>query len=154
QNTGIKPSREDGVEAQRALDSGGATMAALFLRFGDAKGALEHLAKPNTKKATPGIFWSHVRSAANNDRPKDWASLAVPFARQGSAEQDPEVDLDPELTLAGLWGTSLEAYRREPDNLDIGLLLSRSLMHFGMPEAAPLVVGESLVKSPTPAAVS
>src|SRR6185503_13329091 len=41
--TGERPAREDALEAMRALESGGVTMAALFLRHGDARGAAEHI---------------------------------------------------------------------------------------------------------------
>jgi tetratricopeptide (TPR) repeat protein len=142
-----RPEREEAVEAQRALSSGGATMASIFLRSGDAGGALQHLDQSNAKHVIlPGLM-ARVRGAAASEGAtgaRDWLTLAATFAHQDPDEADPETDIDPELLMAGLWGSAIEAYRREPASFDAGLLVARVLTRFGMPEAAPLVMSEGL----------
>jgi tetratricopeptide (TPR) repeat protein len=53
-----------------------------------------------------------------------------------------------------LWGTALEAYRRDPRSFEAAQLVARSLLRFGMPEGAPPVMAEALAASATPATVS
>src|SRR6185437_9783546 len=48
--------REEAVEVERALDSGSATMAILFLRNGDARGAVEALFKSDAVRTTVPAF--------------------------------------------------------------------------------------------------
>jgi tetratricopeptide (TPR) repeat protein len=154
--TGKRPEREEAIEASRALESGGATMAALYLRYGDAKGALEHIDGTQAKRVIQPGLYARIRSAAVSDdgKARDWLALAAAFSREDADEADPETDLDPELMAAGLWGCSIEAYRRDPANLDGALLLARSLIRFGLPEVAPLVLSDALGPDAPPGALS
>ncbi len=142
-----RPEREEAVEAQRALTSGGVTMASLFLRNGDAGAALEHLEQSHAKHRILPELRALIHGAAASEGgtgARDWLTLAAAIGHQDPDEADPETDIDPELLKAGLWGSAIEAYRRAPTSLDAGLLVARGLTHFGMPEAAPLVVSEGL----------
>jgi tetratricopeptide (TPR) repeat protein len=153
--SGQRPEREEAIEASRALESGGATMAALFLRHGDARGAIEALDQTGARRVILPALYQRIHDAAHNDTLRDWKALAAVFAqREPDESQDGETDIDPQLLSAGLWGTALEAYRRDPQSFDVGLLLSRSLLRFGMPEAAPLVLAEGLGPRATPATMS
>jgi tetratricopeptide (TPR) repeat protein len=152
--SGVRPEREEAIEASRALESGGATMATLYLRSGDARGALSVLDQTGAKRVILPQLYERIRNAAVNDGARDWQGLTAVFAqREGDDGQEPDTDIDPQLLAAGLWGTSLETYRRDPKNLDAAMLLARSLMRFGMPEAAPLVLADALVPSPSPSSV-
>src|SRR5262249_47392226 len=42
--------RNEAIEAARALETGGPTLAAIYLRHGDAKGALEHVDDPTVRR--------------------------------------------------------------------------------------------------------
>ncbi|MFO0757433.1 MAG: hypothetical protein U0359_13130 [Byssovorax sp.] len=153
--TGKRPEREEAIEASRALESGGATLASIFLRYGDAQGALKHIDETSAKRVIQPGLYARIRSAAVSDdgKARDYLALAAAFSRRDTEEADPETDLDPELMDAGLWGTAIEAYRREPQNLDAAMLVGRSLLRFGLPEAVPLVMSDALGKEPAPAAV-
>jgi tetratricopeptide (TPR) repeat protein len=152
--TGQRVEREEAVEIQRALMSGGATMATLFLRSGDARGALQALEQTGARRVIlPGLY-TRIHDAAEHDGVREWQALAAAFAQREPEDDDAETDIDPQLLAAGLWGTSLEAYRRDPHSFEAGLLVSRSLLRFGMPEAAPLVVADALGAGATPANVS
>lgn len=142
-----RPERDEFMESQRALASGGVTMASIFLRSGDAGAALEHIERSNAKHRIAPMLMALIRGAAASESgtgAHDWLTLAAAFGHQNPDEADPETDTDPELLVAGLWGTAIEAYRRDPTSFDAGLLVARGLTQFGMPEAAPLVVSEGL----------
>jgi cellulose synthase operon protein C len=150
QQTGRRPEREEAIEASRALETGGESMAALFLRHGDARGALESLEKTNAHRVTQPGLYARIRSAAVNDGAKDWQALAAAMAHRGGGDaEDADSELDPELRAAGVWGTALEAYRRDPSSFEVSMLLGRLLVRFGVPEAAPLVTTEALLANPT-----
>lgn len=153
QRTGQRVEGLEADEIQRALTSGGATLATLFLRSGDARGALDALDHTGAKRQMPALY-TRVHDAAQHDGAREWQALAAAYAQREPDEDEASTDVDPQLLAAGLWGTSLEAYRRDPHNLEAGLLISRSLLRFGMPEAAPLVVGDALDAGATPATVS
>jgi hypothetical protein len=153
--TGQRPDQRELMETSRALDTGGATMAALFLRNGDAKGALQSLDQTGARRVIQPAFYARIRNAAINDGARDWQALAAAFAQKDPDEEGgADGELDPQLLGAGLWGTSLEAYRRDPASFEASLLLARALVRFGMPEGAPPVVSEALAKQPTPQAAS
>ncbi|MFT3764520.1 MAG: hypothetical protein QM820_03230 [Minicystis sp.] len=152
--TGRRVDREDAVEIQRAIYSGGATMATIFLRSGDARGALEALDQTGARRVIKPALYARIHDAAANDGARDWLSLAAAFAAREPDEDEPDTDIDPQLVAAGLWGTSLEAYRRDPTSFEAAHLLARSLVRLGMPEAAPIVLAEALGKNATPVTVS
>jgi cellulose synthase operon protein C len=143
--SGQRPDREEAIEASRALESGGATMATLFLRNGDARGALQMLDQTGAARVILPALHQRIHAAASDDTARDWQALAVVFAQKDTEDgQDTDSEMDPQLLSAGLWGTSLETYRRDPTSFDAALLLSRSLLRFGMPEAVPLVLAGAL----------
>jgi tetratricopeptide (TPR) repeat protein len=156
--SGQRPEREEAVEATRALESGGATMAALFLRNGDARGALDALNQTGGRRVILPALYQRIDAAAQSDAGREWQALAAVFAVKVGEEtqetQETETDIDPQLLAAGLWGTALETYRRDPASFEASLLLSRSLLRYGMPEAAPLVLAGALGNRATPTTVS
>jgi tetratricopeptide (TPR) repeat protein len=153
--SGIRPEREEAVEASRALDSGGPTMATLFVRNGDARGAIEALEQTGVRNMMIPALYHRIRNAAENDTANDWLALTAYYAQKDADEsQEGETDIDPQLLAAGLWGASLEAYRRDPRSFDADMLLARSLVRFGMPEATPLVLADGLSGAAAPPAVS
>ncbi len=147
--TGQRPDREEVIEVQRALESGGITVTALFLRYGDARGALQVLEQTGLRGLVLPAVFARLQAAATNDGAREWLSLAAAFAHR-----DLDPDLDPELISAALLGASTEAYRRDTKSFDASLFLARALVRHGMPEAAPLVIQEALSVKPTARAVS
>jgi hypothetical protein len=151
----IRPEREEAIEASRALESGGATMATLFLRNGDARGALAALDQTGARRVILPALYQRIKDAASKDSARDWQALTAVYAQKNPDDsQEADTDIDPQLLAAGLWGTSLEAYRRDPTSFDAGLMLAQSLMRFGMPEATPLVMADGLGANATPPAMS
>lgn len=154
--------RDETIEALRAVASGGAVLAALYVRHGNARGALEaleqtgiahvHEALPEKMQRPLADFYARLQDAAQGDGAREWTLLAAAFAHQ--IPPDRRVQIDDDLRTAGVFCASLEAYRRDPRDLDAAVFLSRSLAYFGMPEAAPLVLGEALQAHPGPSTAS
>lgn len=141
--------RIDQIEAQRAFETGGLTLSALFLRYGNARGATERLERPALAKVTPPMLQAKVRSVATDDAGRDWLDLAALLSQQDGSAQDPEIGIDPELIRAAAWGSGVEAYRRDPKSIHASLLVARALLRSGMPEASPAVLGEALETADT-----
>ncbi|MBW2524074.1 MAG: tetratricopeptide repeat protein [Deltaproteobacteria bacterium] len=151
--TGNPPPPHEGKEAFRALQTGGATMLAIFLRHGLAQSALDHIESTAARRVIPPPLFRLVETTADDDDASDWRALAQVLARD-SHESEPLLRLEPELRDAAMWGAALEAYRRDPTSLAIAHILAGRLYELGMPEAAPLVLQEALGESPSPVALS
>jgi tetratricopeptide (TPR) repeat protein len=158
QQTRQRPERDEAIEAARALESGPATLAALYLRHGDAKRALDAIDRTGARRLVRPALYERIRLAAANDGAHDWQVLASVFAQKARSDEEdddaPETAIDPAVIGAGLWGTSLESYRRAPANIETGMLLARSLVSLGLSEATPLVVDDGLGATPSLTAVS
>ncbi|XYH94375.1 hypothetical protein ACMHYB_42065 [Sorangium sp. So ce1128] len=150
---GKRPERDEAVEAARALESGGASMAALFLRFGDAKGAIEQIDRTSARRVIPPGLYERIKAAASDDDAVSWQALAAAFAHHETQERDAETGIAQELLDGAVWGTALEAYRRDPLNYDSASLLSQVMIRLGMSEATPLVIGSALGDRPSPGAL-
>jgi cellulose synthase operon protein C len=155
---GTRPRREDAMEAFRAFRSGAQTLVALYLRNGDAAGAFAELSTGSMRKITPPPLVERIDAAANGGDASAWRELLVwlwsPKQRgengEGEPSEEPEFTIDPNLERAALWGTAVEAYRRDPTGLDVNIALSTLLVQLGLPEAAPLVLADGVQKSPEP----
>jgi tetratricopeptide (TPR) repeat protein len=152
--TGERPAREDAVEAARALESGAVTLVALFLRHGDARGALETINQTSAKRVIPPELHQQIAAAATDGGARDWQGLAGMFAQLEEEPGDMETGPDPALLGSAVWGASLEAYRKDPSSLGASILLSQSLIELGLSEAAPHVLAEALGSQPDPRAVA
>lgn len=135
----------------RAEETGPVILAALYLRHGDAASAADSVERAASGPHARPILQQRLRAAVKSDGARDWLALSEYFAR--SDEEDDAYPLDPDTQAAALWGTSLEAYRRDPKSLDASMLLARLLMHFGLPEVAPTVITESVSDQPSARAV-
>ncbi len=154
QETRRLPPREEAAEAFRALQSGSHVMAAVFLRHGKAKSALKVIERSSAGRVSRPSFFSKLRSAAENDTAEDWRVLAREFARLAYGNQNGEPHIDNNLLDAALWGTALEAYRRDPSSLAMAHILASHLIAYGMPETAPLVLRDALGSRPSAVALA
>jgi hypothetical protein len=146
------PKREEAVEGFRAVSSGAATAAALYLRSGDAAGAADALTRGQTEEVAPPALVQRLQLAASRNDPGDWRALLEIFSRPDS--RDEETAVDREVLRAATFGLAVEAYRRDPSSLDVALQLASVLVAFGMPEAAPVVLSEAAKRHPEAAVIS
>lgn len=148
QKSGERPPRGEAVEAARGLSSGGITMMALRLRHGDAKGALRAVDKSPAREVLPVPIFARLEDVAEHDDARSWLGLAAMFLQYELSGPASETSVQPELVSGALWGTALEAYRKNPQNLDAARLLGRQLVQLGLSEVAPLVLDGALGERP------
>jgi hypothetical protein len=157
-----RPRREDALEAFRVLRSGAETLAALYLRHGDAAGALSEIERTSARKIAPPSLYERLDRAANGGDAAAWRELLAwlwsPERKDSpgprSAENDPDFAVEPGLLKAALFGTAIEAYRLDPTASDVAVALATLLVQFGLPEAAPLVLADAVLPHPDPAFLS
>ncbi|HKQ71999.1 MAG TPA: hypothetical protein VJT73_21790, partial [Polyangiaceae bacterium] len=151
-----RPRREDELEAFRAFRSGAETLAALHLRHGDAKSALDSIDNSVARKVAPPSFYERLDRAANGGDAAAWKELLAWLWKDspGSADSDPSLAVDPNVLKAALFGTALQAYRLDPTVADVNLALATLLVQIGLPEAVPPVLADAATLHPDPALLS
>jgi cellulose synthase operon protein C len=138
--------REEAVEAFRAASSGAATIVALYLRHGDAAGAVEAISGTAIQQVTPSGLLPRLAKAARPGDAAPWRELLELFMH--SEGKDPETSIDPSLVQAATFGIAVEAHRRDPGGVDVAMHLATALAAYGMAEAAPTVLAEAAKKHP------
>ena len=156
----MRPHREDVLEAYRAFHSGAESLVALYLRHGDAAGALADLDRtPSVRKVTPPSLYERLERAANGGDARAWKDLLIwlwsPDRKDSptpaGTEGDPEFAIDPNLLKGAIFGTAVEAYRLDPRSPDVSMALGTLLVQLGMPEAAPAVLADAVPPQSDPA---
>lgn len=143
--------RDEAFEAYRALRAGGYTVAALFLRQRDPRGALALLDAAGLEKLMPPELRDRLERAGEESDPDAWADLYNFFQ---SARGSSDGLLDPELVDAAAFGAAEGLFRAEPSSLRGTLPMAFELTTHGMAEVAPLVLGPALSKHPDAEGVS
>jgi tetratricopeptide (TPR) repeat protein len=143
--------RDEAYEVYRALRAGGYTVAALFLRQREPRGALSLLDSAGLEKLMPPELRDRLERAGDESDPDAWSDLYRFFdSARGSAEGL----LDPELADAAAFGAAEGLFRAEPSSLRGTLPMAAELTTHGMAEVAPLVLGPAIAEHPEPDAVS
>lgn len=147
-----RPKREEAVEGFRAVTSGAATLAALYLRHGDAAGAVEAINGSSVERVAPPGLVQRLAMAARPREVGAWRDLLELFGRPD--QKDEEISVDRNLLAAATFGIAVEAYRRDPTAIDVSMALASGLGSYGMVEAAPTVLAEAAEKHPDAPVVS
>ncbi len=143
--------RDEAFEAYRALRAGGYTVAALYLRQRDPRGALSLLDSAGLERLLAPELRDRLERAADDQDPDAWGDLYHFFeSARGSADGM----LDPELVDAAAFGAAEGLFRAEPSSLRGVLPLAAELAAHGMAEVAPLVIAPALSEHPEPDAIS
>jgi tetratricopeptide (TPR) repeat protein len=140
--------REEAIEAYHAIRAGGAALVALYLRNGDAAGALDAVDKADLSRVVPPGLSDRLQRAAEDDDPAAWTDLYHLF-QSAVASERPETGLDADLARAAAWGSALELYRSQPGSPQAAMALAGLMLHYGMAEAAPLVLAGALGSKPS-----
>lgn len=143
--------RDEAFEAYRALRAGGYTVAALYLRQRDPRGALGLLDGAGLEKLMPPELRDRLERAGDENDPDAWSDLYRFFE---SARGSSDGLLDPELVDAAAFGAAAGLFRSEPSSLRGALPIATELTTHGMAEVAPLVLGPALSEHPEPDALS
>jgi tetratricopeptide (TPR) repeat protein len=155
----VRPRREDALEAFRAFRSGAESLAALYLRHGDAAGALADLDRtPSVQKIAPRSLLERLERTANGGDARAWHDLLLwlwsperkDSPNPAGTEGDPEFAIDPNLLKGAIFGTAVEAYRHDTRSPDVCVALATLLVQLGMPEAAPPILADAVLPHPAP----
>ncbi len=140
--------REEAIAAYHAIRAGGAALVALYLRNGDAAGALKAIDSADLTRVVPPGLADRLQRAAEDNDPTAWADLYHLFHSAVSAGS-PETGLDSDLAGAAAWGTALALYRSQPGSPQAAMALAGLLLHYGMAETTPLVLSGALGSQPS-----
>lgn len=137
-----RPKREQALEALRGIRTGAVVLAALYLRHGDAAGAIRALERSEARRITPPGLLDRLSAASTGTDPTAWAEIGALY---GNIDKKPSEDyliMAPEIMRGAAWGAMLEAYRRDPSALETSLPLAQMLGRLGMPEVGALMLAE------------
>lgn len=141
--------RDEAVSVFQAVRTGGFALAAIYLRHGDARGALTAIGSSEVAKVAPPPLLEALEAAASESNPEAWAALLEVYSRAETPDR-PETAMSPDLAAGAAWGCTVQLYRAEPYSLRAAGTLSTLLIRYGMAEAAPQVLVTSLEKEPQP----
>jgi tetratricopeptide (TPR) repeat protein len=130
--------REEAIEAYRAIRTGALTLAALYLRSGNAAGALEAVDGPQVSRVVSPHLRDALHRAADGAEPDALFELFSTFDRLSETAGD--ASLDAELARAAAWGAAVELCRAQPKSVRGVIPISTLLMKHGMAEVAPLLL--------------
>ncbi|MGC4090323.1 MAG: hypothetical protein QM756_21080 [Polyangiaceae bacterium] len=143
--------RDEPLEAYRGLRSGPITLAALYLRHGDPRGALAAIDHADLQRLLAPELRDHLERSADERDPDAWAELYRIFA---TVAESSDSGFDPELMAGAAWGVALELYRAEPATLRGAMPIATQLVTHGMAEVASVVLANALNRNSSPQELS
>lgn len=141
---GQQISREEGMEAVRALETGATVLAAIHVRNGDARAALAAIDKPALREiARPELATAleKVVEKPDADRWLDVARLLRPGARRGEEE---DFTRDADMLKVASFVAACEAYRFDTTSTEAAAVVGIVLVELGMGDAAPAVIADAV----------
>ncbi|HKY36181.1 MAG TPA: hypothetical protein VJN18_09595 [Polyangiaceae bacterium] len=148
--------RDEAYETYRALRAGGYTVAALFLRQRDPRGALSLLDSAGLERLMAPELRDRLERSSDEQDPDAWADLYRFFdSARSSADGmvDRDLLIDSELLDAAAFGAAEGLFRAEPSSMRGALPLAHELSTHGMAEVAPLVIAPAVSEHPDPEAL-
>ena len=142
--------REEVQEARRALQTGGSVLVSLFLRDGDAVGALQALEKIGGKDLVPPDLLHAIEVAADGPDAFHWLdvlrALRPLMAHPPNSQmmEDDDFAEDRELFRAAGFGVALETFRYDATIPETAAFVAAALEECGMAEASPAVLIEAV----------
>ncbi len=150
-STRTAPPREEAQEAFRALQVGGTTLAAIYVRDGDAAGALKAIDQAQARDlVSDGLFGALEALAVKVDAARylDVLKELRPAPGRDAQREDEDTGDERELFRGVAFRVAMEAYRLDPSNPEIAGVLAAGLQELGMGEASPAVLLEAVKAHP------
>lgn len=141
---GTQVTREEGLEAVRALETGATVLAAIYLRDADPQGALaavdkvRDVARPELVHALEAVI-----EKPESDKWLDLARMLRPPPRQAHNEEE-DFGRDAELVRVASFAAAAEAYRLDSTSPEPAAFVAAMLVDLGMGEAAPAVLADAV----------
>lgn len=134
--------RELAMEAYRAIRTGAPAMISLNLRQGTPASTISTLEEAGLDRALPPGIRALLKSASEENDPAAWLELfrqLESLREQGTAETElPRYLADG----AALW-SAIGLYRSSPDSAEHVMPLCMTLVEFGMPEVASVLLSKT-----------
>ena len=145
---GAQSSREEGLEAVRALATGTTVLVAIHLRSGDAQGALSALEKANQKdpSMTRPELTAAIRAAAerpDSDRWLDLARLLRPSPPKGQPDEE-DFERESDFLRLAAFVSACEAYRLDATSPEPASFVAATLVDLGMGDASPAILADAV----------
>ena len=141
---GTQVTREEGLEAVRALETGATVLAAIQLRNTDPQGALAAIAKVK-EVARPELVRA-LEAVVEKPESEKWLDLARmlrPPPRQPRSEEE-DFGRDGELLRVASFASAAEAYRLDSTSPEPAAFVAAMLVDLGMGEAAPAILVDAV----------
>jgi tetratricopeptide (TPR) repeat protein len=141
---GTQVTREEGLEAVRALETGATVLAAIHLRNADPQRALgaidkvRDVARPELVRALEAVI-----EKPESEKWLDLARMLRPPPRQAHNEEE-DFGRDAELLRVASFAAAAEAYRLDSTNPESAAFVAAMLVDLGMGEAAPAILGDAV----------
>ncbi len=141
---GTQVTREEGMEAVRALETGATVLAAIYLRNADPQGALgaidkvRDVARPELVRALEAVV-----EKPDSDKWLDLARMLRPPPRQARTDED-DFGRDSELLRVASFASAAEAYRLDSTSPEPAAFVAAMLVDLGMGEAAPAILVDAV----------
>jgi hypothetical protein len=141
---GTQVTREEGMEAVRALETGATVLAAIHLRNADPQRALaaidkvRDVARPELVRALEAVI-----ERPESDRWLELARMLRPPPRQGRGDEE-DFGRDSELLRVASFAAAAEAYRLDATSPEPAAFVAAMLVDLGMCEAAPAVLVDAV----------
>lgn len=143
---GAHITREEGLQAVRALETGTTVLAAIHLRNGDAHGALAALEEANTKDPQinrPELLGA-LRGVVETPDAEHWLTLASMIRPQSMRMYDEELGPDGDLLRVAALASACEAYRLDATAPEPAVFVASMLVDLGMSDAAPAILADAV----------
>lgn len=143
-NRGQQVTREEGLEAVRALGTGATVLAAVYLRSADAPGALAALEKAGVREIARPDLVRAIAAVAEAPDAERWLEVSRqlrPQRRRGADDED--YSRDAELLKVAAFVSACEAYRLDATSGEAAVTVAGVLVELGMGEAAPAVLADA-----------
>lgn len=144
---GAQVSREEGMEAVRALETGTTVLAAIHLRNVDPGGAVKALDSASMREITRPELVRALDAVLERPDAERWLELARmlrPPQRPGRGGDDDDFGRDTELLRLASFAAACEAYRLDPLLPEPAAMVATTLVELGMGEAAPAIVSDAV----------
>lgn len=141
--------REEGLEAVRALETGTTVLAAIHLRSRDARAALSALEKAHQKdpQMTRPELMEAVKAVADHPDSERWLRLAIVLRPSRGHGEEEELGRDGDLLRLASFVAASESYRLDATAPEPAAFVAETLVQLGMGDASPAVLADA-VKAP------
>jgi hypothetical protein len=143
---GAQVTRDEGLEAVRALETGTTVLAAIYLRNADAQGAVRAMDAANLRELSRPELVHAVENVVDRPSSDKWLELSRmlrPPQRQGRGD-DEDFSRDIDLLRLAAFAAACEAYRLDSTSPEPAALVGATLVELGMSEAAPAVIADAV----------